>query len=310
MKRRTNSLPGPRGLFSFYRLIAALLVAPLVMAGSGTFAAAPPSANAGAETRLPFPAGQTLDATKTEWHGFPRYDFLVGGRKCLVVSPREVAVGRPWIWRARFFGHEPQADIQLLERGFHVGYCDVSNLFGNPDAVAHGNAFYQFLTKEHGFSRRVALEGMSRGGLMIYHWAAANPDKVACIYGDAPVCDFKSWPGGKGRGKGSQAAWRMCLDAYGLTEEQALAYRKNPIDQLAHLAKADIPLLHVVGQADDVVPVEENTDILADRYRRMGGTIAVIRKPGVGHHPHSLKDPTPIVEFVLKHTTRQHRSDK
>jgi hypothetical protein len=22
----------------------------------------------------------------------------------------------------------------------------------------------------------------------------------------------------------------------------------------------------------------------------------------VGHHPHSLKDPAPIVEFVLKHT--------
>ena len=43
---------------------------------------------------------------------------------------------------------------------------------------------------------------MSRGGLIIYNWATANPKKVACIYGDAPVCDFKSWPGGKGKGKG------------------------------------------------------------------------------------------------------------
>ena len=30
----------------------------------------------------------------------------------------------------------------------------------------------------------------------------------------------------------------------------------------------------------------------------MGGTFKVIRKEGIGHHPHSLKDPSPIVEFV------------
>jgi hypothetical protein len=27
----------------------------------------------------------------------------------------------------------------------------------------------------------------------------------------------------------------------------------------------------------------------------------VILKPGVGHHPHSLKDPAPVVEFLLRH---------
>ena len=32
-----------------------------------------------------------------------------------------------------------------------------------------------------------------------------------------------------------------------------------------------------------------------------GGDIKVIRKPGVGHHPHSLEDPTPIIEFVEAH---------
>ncbi len=46
----------------------------------------------------------------------------------------------------------------------------------------------------------------------------------------------------------------------------------------------------------------ENTRLLETRYNALGGPIEVIAKPGVGHHPHSLKDPTPIVEFVLKHT--------
>jgi len=46
--------------------------------------------------------------------------------------------------------------------------------------------------------------------------------------------------------------------------------------------------------------VAENTAILEKRYREFGGTIEVILKPGVGHHPHSLKDPAPIVDFLLK----------
>ncbi len=54
--------------------------------------------------------------------------------------------------------------------------------------------------------------------------------------------------------------------------------------------------------ADEVVPIDENTRILGERYRRLGGPITLIVKPGAGHHPHSLRDPTPIVGFILKHT--------
>tara|TARA_R110002096_G_scaffold16106_11_gene55018 strand:+ start:5715 stop:6500 length:786 start_codon:yes stop_codon:yes gene_type:complete len=243
-----------------------------------------------------------LTSHAADFHGFTRTDFEVDGRKCILVEPKEANAGRLWVWRARFFGHEPQADIALLERGFHVAYCDVGGLFGSPEAVAHWDAFYAEMTGKYRLWGKVALEGMSRGGLIIYNWAAQNPEKVSCIYGDAPVCDFKSWPGGKGEGKGSEGAWKECLAAYGFTEEEALAYRGNPIDRLEPLAKAGIPLLHVVGDADDVVPVAENTAIVEARYLALGGSIKVIHKPGVGHHPHSLEDPTPIVEFIHKHT--------
>ena len=239
---------------------------------------------------------------QTEWQGFDRYDFMVDGRRCWVVTPKSAAEGRPWVWRARFFGHEPQADIALLREGFHLAYCDVAGMFGSPRAVEHWNAFYQVMTKEHGLAKRPALEGMSRGGLIIFNWAAANPDQVACLYADAPVCDFKSWPGGKGNGQGGGGAWKQCLDAYGLSEADALTYQHNPIDNLKPLADAGVPLLHVVGDADVVVPVEENTAIIEARYTKLGGSIQVIHKPDVGHHPHSLKDPAPIVAFVLKHT--------
>ena len=91
------------------------------------------------------------------------------------------------------------------------------------------------------------------------------------------------------------------LKVYGLTEAEAMAYKLNPVDNLAPLAKAGVPLLHVVGDADDVVPLAENTAVIKRRYEQLGGQITVIVKPGVGHHPHSLRDPAPIVEFILKH---------
>jgi pimeloyl-ACP methyl ester carboxylesterase len=250
------------------------------------------------------PAHKAFPGKQSTWNGFDRHDFQFDGRHCIVVAPKQVGPDRPWIWRARFFGHEPQTDVALLQLGFHLVYCDVANLFGSPQAVGHWNAFYKYLTEEHGLARRAALEGMSRGGLIVYNWAAANPDKVACIYADAPVCDIKSWPGGKGRGKGSAAAWQACLQAYQLTEEQVPRFTGNPTDNLQPLAKAGVPLLHIVGAADQVVPVDENTAILAERYRQLGGSIRVISKPGVGHHPHSLKDPKPIVQFITRHTAR------
>ena len=86
-----------------------------------------------------------------------------------------------------------------------------------------------------------------------------------------------------------------------MTEEEALAYKKNPIDQLKPLAKAGIPLLHVCGEIDKIVPISENTAIIEERYKALGGDITVIVKKSVGHQ-HGLEDPTPVVEFVLKHT--------
>ncbi|MDA7887950.1 alpha/beta fold hydrolase [Akkermansiaceae bacterium] len=230
----------------------------------------------------------------SQFHGFDQIDFKLDDLHCKIVTPKKAAEGNPWIWRARFWGHEPQTDIALLKKGFHVAYCDVGGLYGAPAAVERWNRFYDHLVKEHHFSKKVALEGMSRGGLIIFNWAAKNPDKVSCIYADAPVCDFKSWP------KISPAITK----AYQLTTEEAQTYKGNPVDNLAPLAKAGIPLLHVVGDDDEVVPVSENTAIIEKRYLALKGSIKVIHKPGVGHHPHSLKDPKPIVDFILKHTIK------
>ncbi|HTI68728.1 MAG TPA: alpha/beta hydrolase, partial [Candidatus Limnocylindria bacterium] len=141
-------------------------------------------------------------------------------------------------------------------------------------------------------------------GLYAYRWASENPEKVAVIYGDAPVCDFKSWPGGKLHGKGSPGDWTELQKLYGFKDEaEALNYRGNPVDILKPLARAKIPLIHVVGDADDVVPPAENTTLIEERYRALGGEMHVIHKPGVGHHPHGLDDPNPVIQFIVKHAS-------
>jgi len=242
------------------------------------------------------------------FHGYPGFEFSNNGVKCLIVKPHHVAKVKPWLIRARFWGHEPQTDIALLENGFHIVYCDVADLYGSDEAIKRWNNFYQRMVKA-GFNKKVALEGMSRGGLIVYNWAAQNPEKVACIYADAPVMDLKSWPMGKGKYSGSEQDCIQMFKAYGFKNEtEALNWKRNPIDCAPIITKARIPILHVVGDADKIVPVDENTTIFEERMNALNHPITVIHKPGVDHHPHSLNNPEPIVQFILD-ATGHHRNN-
>lgn len=232
----------------------------------------------------PFPGTKSLYAE--------RFDVYSDGKN-KVVLPNKVAEGKPWVWRARFFNAFPNFDIAMLEKGYHIVYCDVAELLGNKTAVERWNNHYKWVTEEKGLAKMPILEGMSRGGLIVYNWAAANPDKVGVIYGDAPVMDLKYWPSFK-----SQLLHR----AYKFdNEDQFNAYKGNPVDNLEPLAKAGIPIIHVVGDADTTVLVSEHTAVAEKRYKELGGLMEVIHKKDCGHHPHSLEDPTPIIEFIEKH---------
>jgi len=238
----------------------------------------------------------------SNYFGYECTTFTFAGREARIVRPKRTAAGSPWIWRARFWGHEPQTEVALLERGFHVVYCDVAELFGNDEALAAWDSFYVMLTRA-GLSPRAALEGFSRGGVYVYRWAVHAPEAVACVYADAPVLDFKSWPGGKGKGGGNTEEWdRFKRDFRLASEAEGLAFRGNPLDMAEAIARGGYPMLHVCGLADVVVPFEENTEPFERNILRCGGRITVITKPGIGHHPHSLPNPAPIVDFILRAT--------
>jgi hypothetical protein len=237
-----------------------------------------------AESYTPF------DGEKSTWHaGFERFDFVMdemtfaitpfkappeekfgvkappkGQRRCIVVAPKIPAAGNPWSWRGCYWDHEPQTEVELLRRGFHV--C-----FITPDPGTQWDAWYAYLTEKHGLSKKPAFIGMSKGGVNEYDWATANPDKAACIYADNP------------------------------------AIRPDAFAKLSELAKNDIPLLHVCGSLDFLL--EKHTLPVEDAYHRLGGRITVVIKEGSAHHPHSLRNPKFIADWITDNLQPHARPD-
>jgi|GEM_PF-818368 len=239
--------------------------------------------------------------TPFPWHGFTGRVDLCHGRTLRIIAPQRPGPGLPWIWKTEFLDAFPATEKALLARGFHLVHLEIPDFYGAPEAVEAGNALHELVTGRFGFAPKVALTGLSRGGLLAYNWAIQNPQKVLLLYGDNPVCDFRSWPGGLFAGPGSAVNWRQCLERYGLDEAAAREWPCQPVDRLAPLAAAGVPILHVIGDADETVPVAENSHLVRERYRALGGRFEEIVKPGGRHHPHGLPDdPAPIVDFFLK----------
>ena len=245
-----------------------------------------------------------------DWNGFAKHDFPFNGTTATVVVPKKPLPGRPWAWRGEFFGAFADADKLLVQNGWHLAYLSVPDLFGSPKAVAAWEKFYAAMTDDYALHPKPGFIGLSRGGLYCMNWAAAHPDKTLAVYLDNAVCDFKSWPGGTfkklGGSPGSPGEWEKMLKAYDFKNDaEAIAYKLNPVDNLAPLAKAKIPLLLVYGDKDRVVPHPENSEKVYDRYKALGGPVERIIKPGFDHHPHGLTDNAPVLKFFTNALNRK-----
>ncbi|WP_018631049.1 SGNH/GDSL hydrolase family protein [Niabella aurantiaca] len=254
--------------------------------------------------------GQVVtDLKESDWKGFKRHNFRLNGNAAWYAVPHTPLPGKPWVWRAYFPDWHTDMDSVLLSKGVYIAYINASDRFGHSGAVNLWDDFYNYLVTRQQFAPRPALEAVSRGGLYAYAWAKRNPSKVSCIYAEAPVCDFTSWPAGKGKGKGTPAEWKKLLHVYGLTEAQALQYPDQPKDNLEALASYKVPILHVIGLQDKIVPAEENTLVLVQNYVRNGGPATIIpmtrgKQELEGHH-FPITDVETLAGFVYKNVLRK-----
>ena len=181
----------------------------------------------------------------------------------------------------------------FADAGIAVAGIDVGESYGSPDGRSLYTAFYKELTKNHGFAPRAVLLGRSRGGLMTLSWAAENPDKVAAFAGIYPVCNVASYPG----------VTNAC-SAYHMTAKELSSHlcEHNPLDRLAPLAKAAVPLFAIHGDHDDVVPLEANSGEMRKRYESLGGKMQLIVPTGQGHNMWpGFFQCQELVDFVVTH---------
>jgi pimeloyl-ACP methyl ester carboxylesterase len=230
----------------------------------------------------------------TEYNGCERINFRLNGRDSLVVRPKNPLPGNPTAWRTEFFGGYDSVDRALLERGWHLCYHKVSDMYGCDRSLELMNEFHDFASQTFGLAKRVVLLGFSRGGLYAVNYTAKYTDRVRGLYLDAPVLDIRSWP----LSKPSSREAKECLECYNLTLETAVNFNQNPLDKIEEII--NLPVIIVAGDSDELVPYCENGEIFASRFEALGGKIKTIVKPGCGHHPHSLEDPTPVVDFLME----------
>ncbi len=202
-----------------------------------------------------------------------------GGDAAVMNVQPEASNGKPWVWYAPSFGQtvgDPN-DQWLIAKwaaaGIETKGVDAGESYGSPAGRKVFTDFYEKTVAE-GFSTKPCFYVRSRGGLQGYDWLSEHPQAASCIAGIYPVGDLTNYPG-----------LEKAAPAYGMTVEDLQAHlsENNPIDLLAPLVGAGIPIMHLHGDNDMVVPIEVSSQVVHDRYTAMGGEMTLQVIHGQGH---------------------------
>lgn len=240
-----------------------------------------------------------------EWHGFKVYESRMDGFKVWIAEPKVPAKGKPWALRIQDFGDSFhwQINEKLLNSGAYIVAINSYNVYGADYGLQLMDSLYDRARHQFGLPEKCILTAVSRAGLSAYRWAIRHPERVACLYCEGPVLDFKSWPMSW---KPSAGNWEELKRYYGFANDaEAVAYKGNPIDNLGPIAKAKIPIRHVISLTDEhdtkVVPNEQNTWKAQARLRQMGHDMEVVVIPEGMAVPYTFDDES--VAFMISHGT-------
>ena len=237
-----------------------------------------------------------------EWNGFRAEQFIFDGKLATVVFPEEGKKCGGLVLKTEYQHHFPEAaEIPLLKLGYHVCFIENENRFGQPSDLDRKARFVRYLQGKYGLRKKCVPVGFSCGGMIGLYFAERYPELVSCLYIDAPVVNFMSWPCHFGQ-ENPKPGLGEILPALGLKNlAELMAYRKMPLDKIPSLIEKKIPLVMASGDSDTTVPYDENGLFVERAYKEAALPIEVYIKPGGNHHPHGIPDPTPIVDFILRY---------
>lgn len=234
-----------------------------------------------------------------------RTDFILPNptgayNNAFIYQPSSHASGKPWVMYSPTLPGLPAGSLEVdfyfaqwLAVGIAQAGVDAGEFYGAPRGLAAMSRLYDAMVAA-GFSPTPLLFCRSRGGLMSYNWAAENPTRVSGIAGIFPVADMASYPGLASAAL--QFAWQM--NQAQLTAAQPSI---DPINRLAPIAAANVPIYLVHGDTDMTVPIEENSQIVHDRYIDLGGSITLEIIPGKGHDSDpAFFDNQALANFVIQ----------
>ena len=239
----------------------------------------------------------------SKWMGYSCKKFTYEDHEAIIVYPEEgTANGYLAVKTEYWEAFAENAEIPLLQKGFHVCYIKNDNRFGINEDLDRKARFIRYVQRECGLNGKCVPVGMSCGGLIAVKFAARYPEMIACLYLDAPVINYMSWPCGFGQAKNVPEDRSEILSALGMNGlGELLACRDMPLDKIPVLIANKIPVVMVSGDSDQVVPYCENGIFLEKAYKNAGVDIEVYIKPGGDHHPHGLSDPKPVLDYIDKH---------
>ena len=219
------------------------------------------------------------------------------GREVIICHP-EKPNGK-WALKTEYFWAFPEVQNALLEMGYYVAYIASKTRWHHPSDTDARAALARYMSERFGVCKKCVIIGMSCGGMQGIYFASKYPELVSCLYLVAPVVNLLSCPGALGK---SQADF---FDEFrndiGMDIVELLGYRNHPLDHLQNLVDHNIPVVLVSGDSDTIVPYDENGKYVDEIYKKNGCTIKTIIKKGGDHHPHSLEDNTPIIDFIVEH---------
>ena len=221
----------------------------------------------------------------------------IDGRECVIFKPAN-SNGK-WVIKTEYLDAFPAVQNELLGMGYHIIHSPNKTRWCLDEDTDAQAKLIMTMHQKYGLNKKGGTIGMSCGGMQSIFLAAKYPELVSCMYLDAPVINFLSCPAGVGRDI-SDDMMNEFTNARGIGISELLSFRRHPLDFFDKIIDAKIPVMLVCGDSDTVVPYEENGRLLYDAYKGAGIEITQIIKQGCDHHPHSLEDNTPIIEFFEK----------
>lgn len=235
--------------------------------------------------------------TEKDFHGYSLIEFDIDGRTAFLVRPKKVAEGAPWLLKAEYFDAFPSFELEMLARGWHVAYVANKTRWHDASDDDAKATLADRLHKEFSLGKKCVTVGMSCGGMHSIYFASKYPELVAGLYLDAPVVNLLSCPCGIGE-TNTKELYEEFVSHTGMTRASLINYRNHPYDNLDPIIDNGIPVFLVCGDADTIVPYEENGKALYEYISSRGGNITQIVTKGRGHHPHGLNDLSPLIDFA------------